>query len=70
MKLSDVKFENIKVGMEVISAIGTPGVVTECIPEIPGSGNGARYDTVNMEWNNGKKSSVFHMNADKVTVKE
>lgn len=69
MKLSEVQFQDIKIGQALISAIGTPGVVTECIPEIPGSGNGARYDTVFMKWNNGKDSSVFHMNADRITLK-
>lgn len=68
-KLSDIPFEKIKTGLEIISAIGVPGIVTECIPEIPGVNNGARYDTVYMIWENGKRSSVFHMNADKITIK-
>lgn len=68
MNLSDMKFEDIKPGLEVISAIGNPGVVTECIAELPG--NGVRYDTINLEWNNGKHSTVFHIQADKITVKE
>lgn len=68
MNLSEMKFEDIKPGLEVISAIGNPGIVTECIPEVPG--NGVRYDTINLEWNNGKKSTVFHIQGDKITVKE
>lgn len=68
MNLSEMKFEDIKPGLEVISAIGNPGVVTECIAELPG--NGVRFDTITLQWNNGKQSTVFHIQADKITVKE
>lgn len=68
MNLSDMNFKDIKPGLEVISAIGTPGVVTECIAEL--RGNNVRYDTINLEWSNGKLSTVFHIQADKITVKE
>ncbi len=33
MKLSEVKIENIKPGMQIISAIGNPGLVTQVVLE-------------------------------------
>lgn len=74
MKLSDMNIKEIKPGMEVVSAIGNPGVITEVILEDDNLSKEpyerVRYDTLHMEWNNGKKSIVFHMNADAITVKD
>lgn len=74
MKLSEVNIKDIKPGMDVISAIGNPGVVTEVILEDDNLSKEpferVRYDTIHMQWNNGKTSTVFHMNAEAITVKE
>lgn len=74
MKLSEVKIENIKPGMQIISAIGNPGLVTKVVLEDDNLSKEpherVRYDTIHMDWNNGKKSTVFHMNADAITLKQ
>lgn len=67
MKLSEMNFEDIKLGLEVISDIKTTGKITKIIPEL--RGNGVRYDTVYIDWDNGKQSIIFHMNSENVTVK-
>lgn len=73
MKLSELDIKDISVGLEIISAIGNPGKVTEIILEDDNLSKEpyqrVRYDTISMDWDNGKKSTVFHMNADAITVK-
>lgn len=67
MNLAEMNFNEIKPGLKVISAINTPGVVKECRPEGP-SPDGERYDTIVIDWENGKTSYVFHMQAEYVSV--
>lgn len=70
MKLSEV--EKVNVGLNVISALGNPGTVTQVILEADNLSKNphdrVRYDTLYIDWQNGKKSIVFHMNADAITV--
>jgi len=67
-KLSEVPYDEISLGMEVISAINTPGKVVEKLdvektidPEID--------NWIKVEWENGKSSYDCHYNFSKVTVK-
>ena len=74
MKLIELDIKNIKLGLEIVSAIGNPGVVTEVVLEEDNLSKEpherVRYDTIHMAWSNGKKSTVFHMNAEAISIKE
>jgi hypothetical protein len=68
MKLSDVKFEDLKIGDRVISNIGTSGEITQLV---------AKADTARQEdneigilWVNGKTSVAWHHWMNFVTVTE
>lgn len=69
MVLSEVPFEDIKPGLELISAIGTPGVVSR-VYKLPGY---QPFDQdgwlVDIAWDNGKKSTQCWYLLDRVTVK-
>jgi len=75
MNLSELDIDAIAIGLNVISAIGTSGEVTQIDKE---SNNKfkpifdrVRYDTVFIAWDNGKKSVVYHpMEAVNIKVKE
>ncbi len=57
-KVSDMAFEDLKVGMRVISAKGTPGEISALHPEAYGMD---RHDSVSFEWDNGSSSiQCFH----------
>lgn len=74
MLLSEKNIDEILPGLEVISAIGTPGKVKEVKKEDDNHKKEphlrVRYDTIDILWNNGKESTVFHMQADKIKLKE
>lgn len=64
--LSDVPFDSITIGMEVISAKNTPGKVIE--KRSPGY-RGEDNDIV-IQWDSGNFTDTWHMWCDKVTIKE
>lgn len=74
MLLSEINIKEIKPGLEVISAIGTHGKVTKCVEEDDNKNKEmqerVRFDTVFIDWANGKKSIVFHMQCDAIQVKD
>ena len=69
MNLAEMNFSEIKHGIKVISAVNTPGVIKECRPEGT-SAEKERYDTIVIDWENGKTSYVYHMQAEYITLAE
>ncbi|MBI3019989.1 MAG: hypothetical protein HYY60_01535, partial [Parcubacteria group bacterium] len=56
-KISDVPWEELHVGMKVVSARGTPGEITRLrsFPE-------DSYDSIDFKWENGNESfGMFHI---------
>lgn len=77
LTLDNVNVNDIVLGLEVISTIGTSGSpifgkVYEVIKEEDNLKKElckrVRYDTIKIVWDNGRVSEVFHMNADGITV--
>lgn len=73
ISLDKVSINDISPGLEVISNRGTFGKVSEVIKEEDNLKKEAhqrvRYDTIKIVWDNGNKSTVFHMNADSIAVR-
>lgn len=67
-KLSAVPFKEIFVGMELISAIGTPGKIVEKLDR-PRTIDPEIDNWIKIDWENGKSSYDCHYLFDKVTVK-
>lgn len=63
--LSEVPYEDIFEGMELISAIQVPGKVIE--KHSPG--HRGEDNDIDIQWDNGKTSSGWHFQLDKVKVK-
>ncbi len=74
MLLSEKNIDEISLGLSVISAKGTPGKVTNIVKEEDNHKKEpqlrVRYDTINIDWETGNKSIVFHMQADSIKIKE
>lgn len=68
MKLSSVPYKDIEIGLELISAIGTPGRIKEKInkEDWPHREND---NWLVVDWDNGKQSTNLHCFFDHVTVK-
>lgn len=73
ISLDKVSINDISPGLGVISNRGTFGKVSEVIKEEDNLKKEAhqrvRYDTIKIVWDNGNKSTVFHMNADSIAVR-
>jgi hypothetical protein len=73
VSLDKVNINDISPGLEVISNLGTFGKVSEVIKEEDNLKKEAhqrvRYDTIKIVWDNGNKSTVFHMDADRIAVR-
>jgi hypothetical protein len=67
MQLSEKPFTELQVGDRLISALGTPGSINRLLAENSGE-YGPRYDSVEIMWDSGSLSLVFHMNANYVTI--
>jgi len=67
-KLSDVPYDDIFEGMELISAIGNPGKVREKISK-EAMPNREDDNWIIADWDNGTYSYQLHFCYDKVTVK-
>jgi hypothetical protein len=72
MRLSEKPIDEIEVGLQVVSAKGTIGSVKKIIKEsdnfkkpIPEI---VRFDTIYIEWANSRSSTIFHCNADSITI--
>lgn len=67
MKLSEIPFKDLKVGMKCVSVVGTHGKIIDLLPE---GIDGVRGDTVIVEWENGKISYPFYTWCDKLILSE
>lgn len=65
MKVSDIPREELKVGLKVVSAIGTLGIITK-IHEFDYTQDEDRV--IEIKWDNGNISDAWHFWLDKVTV--
>lgn len=74
MLLSEKNINEIVPGLNVISAKGTPGKVTNIVKEEDNHKKEpqmrVRYDTIHIDWENNNKSIVFHMQTDAIKIKE
>lgn len=66
MKLSELAYSDIKIGLEVISAKGTPGEVSDLFQ----ADHRDSTDWITVSWDNGKESTDLHFNFCNVTIKE
>lgn len=57
--VSNIPFENLKIGTPVISAIGNAGKITKLIPREQAYRN--EDNDVVIEWDNGKISEIWHV---------
>lgn len=69
MFLSELPFEDIKPGLELISAIGTPGVVSKTYKMSGYKTNDIDGWMVDISWDNGNRSINCWYLLDKVTIK-
>ncbi len=62
--LDELEIQDVHIGLKLISAVGTPGQVVQVILESDNRTKSAfdrvRYDTINIKWDNGKTSTIFH----------
>lgn len=65
MKLSEVPFEDITIGMKVISVLDTPGTIMELIT----CGFKGEANFIEIDWDNGRSSDGRHNQMKSVTVK-
>lgn len=70
MRLSEKAYDDVHVGMSVISAIGTPGKVSEKIMVLCDCDGNRNVPGFVIDWENGKKSDLAHWEFKNVTVKE
>lgn len=61
-KLSEIPWSNLFIGLPVLSRKGTPGKITELLDDTQD-----RSPSIWIDWETGKKSWVFHHQADLVT---
>lgn len=73
MLLSEMNMKEIPVGLDVVSAMGISGKVTKCSKEEDNPTkppqDRVRFDTIFIDWENGRKSIVFHMQSNFIKVK-
>lgn len=63
VRLSDVSWDDLKIGMKVISAQGIPGKIIKLL-----DATHDRFPSIWIDWENGKESWIFHHQADRVIV--
>lgn len=61
-RLSEVPWNELYVGMSVLSAIQVPGKIVKLLDNTQD-----RFPSIWIDWENSKESWVFHHQADKVT---
>lgn len=62
VKLSEVPWDNLFIGMPVLSAMGVPGKIVKLLDDTQDI-----FPSIWIHWENSKDSWVFHHQADKVT---
>jgi len=62
MKLNELPYNKIAVGLKVIGANNVHGFVGELLPLWRGE------DMLSIEWDNGKKSIIWHYWCDNITI--
>jgi hypothetical protein len=74
MKLNELNIHEIRLGLKLVSSIGTLGEIVEIIKEddnhLKNVGERVRFDTIIINWNNGNKSRIFHLLTDNIDIYE
>lgn len=68
MKLSEMNFEDIEIGLEVINQKNVEGKISNLLPNVSYFNN--NYNLVCIDWENGTYSNQFHKTAEDVRIKQ